>query len=288
MDLKRIKKLRTEIVKTVPKFPNNKETKQVLESKHLSDLLIVYLNWATRLIVARPRVVTIESEVTNDSRWSSLSDQFEKLKEKIQKGDDIIPHLSLKAQQKGFTPTASQSGPSSDKWADKDFLLNIMGFYHFHVGEIQETGKNISDRKDDVIFAKVDRTTFTAIGIFSHSVFDSVDPVTMEMTSERMRLWQLFDHAIASQSAPGSIVVPSMIATSGHSLHIVHAAQEYGRIIKEIDPKLDDREFVNSLYEDTDIEPPKNPKIEWYLRGTDLGVYDRGTNMFSVFRYGVN
>ena len=288
MDSKRIRKLRTEIINTVPKFPNNKETKEVLESKHLTDLLVVYLNWATRLIVARQRNVEIEAEVTGDTRWSSILNQFDKLKEKIQKGDDLIPHLSLKAHEKGFTPAASESGPGTDKWADKDFLLNVMGFYHFHLGDIQETGKNIAERTDDVIFAKVDRHTFRAFGIFNHAVFESVDPVSREMTSERMRLWQMFDQIVANEAPTGGIVVPSMIATSGHTLHVVRRAQEYVHIIKEIEPKLDNREYVNSLYEDTNIEPPKNPKIEWYLRGTDFGVFDRTTNLFSVFRYGVN
>ena len=288
MDSKRIRKLRQEIINKVPKFPNTRETKKELESKHLTDLFIVYLNWATRLIVARPRKVEVESEVTDDERWNSLSNQFDNLKEKIIKGDDLIPHLSLKAQEKGYTPAASQSDPASDKWADKDFLLNVMGFYHFHLGDIQETGKNIAERSDEVIFAKVDRFTFRAVGIFDHTVFENVNPVSKEMTSERMRLWQLFDTTVAKEAPPGSVVIPSMITTSGHTLHIVQRAQEYVRIIKEIDSKLDDREFVNSLYEDTAIEPPKNPKIEWYLRGTDLGVFDRSTNLFSVFRYGVN
>ena len=288
MDSKRIKKLRTEIINTIPKFPNNKETKEILESKHLTDLLIVYLNWATRLIVARPRRVEIEPEVTGDTRWSFISNQFDKLKEKIEKGEDLIPHLSLKAQEKGFTPAASKTGPGSDKWADKDFLLNVMGFYHFHLGDIQETGKNIVERTDDVIFAKVDRHTFRAIGVFKHAVFDSVDPVSQEMTSERMRLWQLFDQIVAKEAPPGSIVIPSIITASGHTLHVVRRAKEYVHIIKEIDPKLDNREFVNSLYEDTGIKPPNKPKIEWYLRGTDLGVFDRVANLFVVFRYGSN
>lgn len=260
----------------------------MLESKHLTDLLIVYLNWATRLIVARPRTVEVKQEVTTDTRWGSISNQFEKFKEKVEKGDDLIPHLSLKAQEKGFTPAASESGPDTDKWADKDFLLNVMGFYHFHLGDIQETGKNIAGRTDDVIFAQVDRQTFRAIGIFNHAVFESTDPTTQEMTSERMRLWQLFDQMVSKDAPPGSIVIPSMISTSGHTLHVVRKAQEFFHIIKEIDPKLDDREYLNSLYEETDIEPPSKPKIEWYLRGTDLGLFDRSTGLFAVFRYGVN
>ena len=288
MDSKRIKKLRTEIIKTIPRFPNNKATKEILESKHLTDLLFVYLNWATRLIVARPRIVELEREVTGDARWSSISSQFEKLKDKIENGEDLIPHLSLKAQEKGFTPNDSESDQDTDKWADKDFLLNVMGFYHFHLGDIQETGKKIAERTDNVVFARVSRDTFRAIGIFNHEVFESVDPASREMTAERERLWQLFDQLVTNDAPHGSIVVPSMITTSGHTLDVVRRASDYTRIIKDIDPKLDDREFVNSLYEDTDIEPPNKPKIEWCLRGTDLGVFDRSTNLFAVLRYGAN
>jgi len=288
MDSKRIRKLKTEIINTIPKLPNNKETKEILESKHLTDLLIAYLNWATRLIVARPRTVEINQEVLTDTRWSSILNQFDKLKEKIEKGESLMPHLSLKAQEKGFIPAASETRPDTDKWADKDFILNIMGFYHFHLGDIQKTGKNIAERTYDVIFAQVDRHTFRAVGIFNHAVFEGTDPITQKMTSERMRLWQLYDQIISKDAAPGSIVIPSMIATSGHTLHVVQKAIEYAQIIEEIDPKLDDREYINSLYEETDIESPGKPKIEWYLRGTDLGVFDRNNNLFVVFRYGVN
>lgn len=136
MDSKRIKTLKKEIINIVPKFPNNRATKEDVESKHLTDLLIVYLSWAARLIIPRPRKVEIEHEVTSDMRWDSVKNQFSLLKEKIEKGQDLIPHLSLKAQEKGYTPATSEPGPSVDKWADKDFLLNVMGFYHFHLGEI--------------------------------------------------------------------------------------------------------------------------------------------------------
>ena len=87
---------------------------------------------------------------------------------------------------------------------------------------------------------------------------------------------------------PGSVVVPSMIATSGHSLNTVMAAQEYFRVIREIDPKLDDIAFVRSLYEGSGIEEVNTKKLVWHFRHLDLGIFDPTSGFFGVFRYGPN
>lgn len=284
---KRIRKLKKEIVVKIPKFPNDKVTKYNLESKHLTDLLIIYLNWAGRLITPRPRKVTIENEVKKDPRWANISNSFANIEEKIKKGDDLTPYLSLNVQEKGYTPAATTAGPDTDKWADKDFLHTVMGFYHLHLGQIS-AGARIAERTDDVIFAKVNREQFTAIGIFDHSVFDQIDSISQNLSRERERLWQIFDKYSTQNVPPNSVVVPSVVMTSGHSFSIVRLAQEYTRIINEYEPKLDDRNYINPLYKESGIDPPKNPKLEWCLRGTDLGVFDRGVNLYIVYRYGVN
>jgi hypothetical protein len=287
MDTKRIRKLRKEIITTVPKFPNDRATKSELESKHLTDLLLVYLSWAARLITPRPRTIVVENEARQDNRWEMISNDFSILKNKIEKGSDLTPYLSLKAQEKGYTPASSGTEPTTDKWADKDFLLNVMGFYHLHLGEKTE-GTKISGRTDEVIFAKVDKETFHVVGIFDHSVFDKTDGITKEMSQERNRIWQIFDKYTMQGVPEGSVVIPTMITTSAHNMQIVQMAQEYVRIITEYESKLDDREYVNSLYEQSNVSPPNKPKFEWCLRGTDLGVYDKAANLYVVYRYGVN
>lgn len=287
IDSKRIKNLKKEMIKELPKFPNNKATKQELESKHLADLLIVYLSWKARLITPRPRDIIIEKDVLDDSRWTSISSSFEALKKKVENGDDICPYLSLKAHEKGYTPAASGTTADTDKWADKDFLLNVMGFYHLHLGDLEE-GKKISGRTDDVIFVRIDKSTFKIIGVFDHSVFEKTDTVSQEMNAERERLWSIFDKYSMQNVPAGGIVVSSMITTSAHSMQIVFMAQEYNRIIREHDPQLDKREYINDLYDVTNIAVPKKSKLCWYIRGTDLGILDSATNLYAVYRYGIN
>lgn len=286
-DSKRINKLKNEIIKEIPKFPNNKETKQKLESMRLTDLLIVYLSWKARLITPRTRDVIIERDVLNDVRWALISSSFLPLKKKIEDGDDICPYLSLKAHEKGYTPAASGTTADTDRWADKDFLLNVMGFYHLHLGELED-GRKIAERTDDVIFARVDKSTFKIIGIFDHSVFEKTDQVSQKINAERQRLWSIFDKYSMQNVPAGSIVIPRMITTSAHQMQIMFMAQEYNRIILEHDPKLDEREYINNLYYATNISVPKKSKLCWYLRGTDLGILDSTTNLYAVYRYGVN
>ncbi|WNO10481.1 hypothetical protein [Teredinibacter sp. KSP-S5-2] len=284
---KRVKKLKKEIISKLPSFPNNKETKDELESKSLTDLLIIYLNWSSRLIVPRRRVIEIEPDVYKDPKWTLLSDSFLRFEEKSKNGDDINPYLSKKAHEKGFTPAASASGSDVDRWEDKDRLLNVMGFHHFHLGALN-AGSKLSERQNDVVFAKVDKLRIHILGVFDHSVFDSADPTSMEISQERKRLWQLFDNYSSQDAPPNSIVIPGNVSTSGTSLKIVQLAQSYTRIINQIDPKLDDREFVKSEIFGNEIQAPSKPKIQWHLRGTDIGVFDSQTNSFVLYGHGLN
>ena len=94
---KTIKRLKRELIKDLPSFPNNKETKETLESKKLTDLLIDYLSWKARLITPRKRKIIINNEVdiTDNTITSILnSENYINLKKKIESGDDLNPYLS--------------------------------------------------------------------------------------------------------------------------------------------------------------------------------------------------
>lgn len=280
---KRIKKLRDEVIKAIPKFPNNLETKEKLEGMPLATLLIHYLNWIIRYVSVKPRKTIIEPTVTADPRWRLLREQVRALLDKVRTGENLTPHLSTQPHSKGYSPETAKTGPDVDRWADKDFLLNVMGFHHFHLGEKIEAAGHVK-RTDDVLFARVSREEFTAIGIFNHSVFE---PKGNEMSDERKRLWKTFNEHTSRGVPPGSVVIPSSIASSGHPIHLVSTAQEYSRIIYDLDPKLDDPIFINELYGGK-VHAPAKIKLEWTLNFSDLGIHETRSNHLFVLRRGFN
>lgn len=154
-----------------------------------------------------------------------------------------------------------------------------MGFHHFHLGTTLEK-KGFIERSDDVLFAYVTRTTFDVLGIFDHSVFENQDPSAMP--AERGRLWQLYDDLLAEQAPSGSFVIANSISLSGHQTGMVLLAQRHARWIKELDPKLDDREFLaKTFYTD---RMPKKPKLEWAFQHLDLLLADEPNNAYFLIQ----
>jgi len=151
---KRITKLKKEIIKAIPKFPNNRDTVKILEGFSLRELLLYYLNWNYRFVPQRPRSIHIFEAAKSNTRWKDYAQEIHLLLNKAKNGEDLYPHLSLKAHNKAFTPNTTKKDVGVDKWEDKDFLLTIMGHHHFHLSSKIEA-KGYSSRTDDVLFARV-------------------------------------------------------------------------------------------------------------------------------------
>jgi hypothetical protein len=198
---KRVRALRLGLAKQIPKFPNDKASLQSLERKPLGSLLIDYANWAIRYVAPRPRKVIIEPTASMDSRWKVLQKDIAAFLEKVKRGDDLTPHLSLEPHTRGYTPAASAQGPDVDRWADKDMLLNVMGYHHFHLNMTIEP-KGFASRKveNEILFAHVTREEFTVVGIFDHSVFSTNALHVMRRPAQLLSLRLLRYQGIQSTS----------------------------------------------------------------------------------------
>lgn len=283
LESKSIKKFKADLIKTIPFFPNNKETLEELSAQSISSILFHYIHWASRFIPQRKRKIIIDPHLTRDRRWKELKEKIENVLSVVRHGEDLTPYLSLKAHKKGYTPAERVRNGEADNWDDKDMLLNTMGFHHLHLGEKIKEG--VADRTNEVIFAYISREKFRVMAIFDHSVFDSTQDENGKMNAERSRLWDIYTEYSSRGVDPGSVFISNPITTSGHPIHIHGITNQYTHVLNEIDPKITDRDFENEIYIETKLEKPKNNKFIWMMNNLDLGIIDKNNNYF-VFRYG--
>jgi hypothetical protein len=281
---KRIQAFRRELIAAVPRFPNDATSIQTMQAKPLVEQMIVYISWRLRFVGHRPRRVTGRSNLVGDHRFSTLQPNIDAFLQEVEAGSDLTPYLSLEPRTRGYTPAAEAK---ADRWADKDFLLNIMGLHHFHLGLTREPAGHVS-RTNDVMFASVTRDEFEIIGLFDHAVFEHLDDGTM--TPEREKLWRVYEAQESTRALPGQLRVGGYanfgVTLSGHPVAVVRAAQNHVRIVRDRDPKLDDPTYLKTLYPDGKI--PKNTKIKWTYTHLDLGITDGRESFFGIFHKGPN
>jgi hypothetical protein len=285
---KRVAAFKRELVLEIPRFPNDRASLQTLQAKHLTDLLISYIGWRLRHVGQRPRIVTGRRMLNADLRATILKPNIDAFLAAVERGDDLTPYLSLKARTKGYTPPA-EAPPPADSWADKDFMLNVMGLHHFHLGlTVEQAGHRV--RTNDVLFASVSRDRFEILGLFNHDTFEH-EP-NGDMKAEREKLWQAYERRQNADMLPGQLAIGGIggmgIAMSSHPTQVVWAAQRHVQIIGDMDPTFDDPDEIRSYFGQHDEVPPEKPKFKWHYEHLDLGMLETSTGTFLLLQKGFN
>ena len=284
---KRVQKFRRDLVRAIPRIPNNKTSLQALQSKHLTDLLIIYLSWRFRNVAVRPRKVIGLSVLEKDHRARVLRKNIADFVEAVEAGAVLGPYLSHKARRQGYVLASDPRLTDTTTWEDKDFVLNAMGLHHFHLG-LQMQASGLVERTKEVLVAFVTRDTFEILGLFDHSVFDwSVD---QELTPERKRLWSVRDEYRAMGEQSGTIYLDGYggmgVTTAGTPTIISIKAMRHAEFIRDIDPKLDNFEYVNTLFSGHAV--PKKVNLEWHYNDMDFGLLNKSSRHFIVLMRGPN
>lgn len=278
MEPKRVAVLRKTLVKIIPRIPNNKQTQILVEQMPLGKLLVCYFNWRSRFITVRRRKVNIEPAVTGNPLWKTLKDDVGHLIDKIRKGEDITPHLSKKTISHGIV-----FGEES-KWQDKDFLLNVMGFHHLHLGRAL-AGDGFVERTRSVLFVEVKYDCVNVIDIFDHSVFEFFCEEE-SINNERSRLWRIFDERSRQGVPPGSMYLSSSITTAGTNTRFTFLSIAFVKMISKVEKDLENPDYLRDIFGvDADYDVRKI-KPEWMIRDFDLGLFDKKLNVFGCFIYG--
>ena len=268
----RVAALKRDLIKQLPRSPNDRASLQLLQAEPLTNLLIIYLSWRLRHVRQRTRTVVGQAVLASDPRVAALQPGIDMLLAAVGMGDDLTPWLSLKPRTDGYVPAARVAGTPRDSWLDKDFILNVLGYHHFHLGTFLERKGHIK-RTHELLFAAVTHDRFEVLGLFDHSTFSRRNGGIM--TPERTRLWAAYDAHWSANVPPASLNIGGYgglgITTRGDSIMVVMTAQKHVQIMRDMDSKLDDRSFVRTL---PGFERLSRPRLKWYYRFMDFGVLD--------------
>jgi hypothetical protein len=203
---------------------------------------------------------------------------------RVQNGEDIYAYHSKEAHDRGYTPIQRVNSGEVDPWEDKDLLLNATGFHHFHLDmRVQHTG--LSWRTNEVLFACVTRDLFHAVGIFDHDVFEP-NPQPATLTAERERLLTVYKRHVFAGASGGANLIFNPTTLSGYPVALHQMGKRYAKTIRNMDPKLEDREEVTKLFQVAGWAPPQKFKFEWQFKGLDLIAFEKKTNSTFVIHSG--
>ena len=155
-------RLKEQLVSEIPYVPQTSEAKQFLLNHDIGDLLHIYHFWRQRLLRPVPRRYHAPSSIRNESLYLRHKAKIDKLKRKIEAGEDVSAYLSLQAHTKALDVTNYRETRSFN--GSRDLMLVSEGFYHLHLAPAPE-------RTDEILVAKVETDLFEVIGLFTHELF---------------------------------------------------------------------------------------------------------------------
>lgn len=138
-----------------------------LEAMNLADLLITYGTWISRLIPKHPRTVMRSAELVASLKAAEHANALTALVEKIERGDDLTPHLS-KAVAVAYEAGADAARKPSHRRRDRDLLIADWGMHHLHLSSTIGAEGRFVERGDDLLFGVFGGDTAYLIGIYPH------------------------------------------------------------------------------------------------------------------------
>jgi len=152
--------IRRHVIKSMPGGSN-----EALGSLSLSALLVEYRTWRGRFIAPQPRAVQVSTELQASAAAQTNDQALSILRQKIEVGDDLTPHLSTRIH----TPFENIEAPSLEHRTDRDSMLAEWGIHHLHLSKQRRRGA--VRRGNEVLFAAFTNDVAFLIDIRAHPKF---------------------------------------------------------------------------------------------------------------------
>jgi hypothetical protein len=111
--LPRIQAFRDELIKMLPRAPNDRASRGSLEAMPTQRLILAFVNWRMRLIPAKPRMVKFWSGGITPLQAQSARSKLQPLLKAAAAGKDLTPYLSDSVNRVGID--LNETGPRSKR-----------------------------------------------------------------------------------------------------------------------------------------------------------------------------
>jgi hypothetical protein len=153
--------LRAAILKKLGPDPSGE-----LGAMSLSDLVIVYANWSTRLVAVHPRTVHVSARLKASAEYAKNRSDVDALAAKIESGLDITPHLSKDIKTR-YVPISRRS-QNGRRRADLDRLVAEWQIHHLHISAKMKSS-GLVERGKPLLFVRFERTDAYLIEVLDHN-----------------------------------------------------------------------------------------------------------------------
>jgi len=269
---KRIKALRSEVIRAVPRVPNDKHALVHMEGMHTRQLILAFVTWRMRMIPAKPRTVKFWPAGIGP-HYPRMRQALRDFVAKVSAGDDLNPFLSLGVNTRGYIVPGQ--GAARD---DRDMVLTRMGLHHFHIGA--RSASNPTGRSDHLVFAEVTADDFIVVALSDHNAFRMGSP-------ESLHFCRICQSYIGRNVPPGQGYMLNPGMSSGHSMTVSLFSLKCEDEMQRLDPLLDDPAFIDKLYNghptDQDGQPvgrPSKPSFKWHFDDLRFGILEQKTLVF--------
>lgn len=205
-----------------------------------------YFNFKRRLIQPIPRQVLISKEF---SCPTELQKGFEIVRSKLEKGENLTPHLSKNLTDLDYN----------------DSLLNDWKIYHLHLGEnLEANGSGFIQRTGPVLFVRIDNDKALLINVLPHGSWtkqqmvkvihdnwpESIASYLMKdviglshvPTDDDIKTMRKFGVNSAIEIEPGVVYAPigGGLTTAKTSIEVSMALIHYNRLLPKLQKHIED------------------------------------------------
>ncbi len=117
----RVQTLRNELVRIVPRTPNNRDTQALMHALPTRELVLAYMTWRMRLVPAKPRKVEVWAAGVPPLVFLATRYRLRDFLAKVEQGKDLRPHL-LTSSIEGDTSSSRARGLIRERISTKSWF----------------------------------------------------------------------------------------------------------------------------------------------------------------------